>query len=254
MASLGLTEGSGHQKGNGGKGSPHKLTHGYMKRKQSSQGSDSGLEIDSRPGSPAYSSSPLASSLLTSPISTLVNATSGTDVAEEPHSVWSMGEGVDFLFGKDKSQIQQHYADKLTTSPSSAVDILMSSLPALGLEHPLLSPGLPCGRKTGVPPQPFNERVLELLHGPYAHDPRRSSTQTQFLIFCGRDSVVWGEAASLANNLSCVEPNGDTKNVTFLSSLDTPTMFNLLPSIFLPQAQARADEILKQWLLGDVRE
>lgn len=249
--------------------SPPPPSRTKMDRKQSSHGSDSGLEIDSRPSSPTPL---LTSSLFTAPISTIMGGGGGGEptTPEEPRAVWSIGSSAGFLAGKSKQQIQQYYADRLDQSPSSAVSILMSSLRALGLEHPLLSPGLPL--VTGdAQRHSFNERVLELLHratpaqGASTKSTRRpgaaplppSGTSTQYLIFCGRDSVIWGEAASLANNLTRVDDSSTqspSSNVTFLSALDTPTMFNLLQSVFLPHAQAKADHVLRRWLVGDVDE
>lgn len=202
------------------------------------------------------------------------NSDSALTSPDEPTSVWSMGASVDamsdiddVLAGKSKDQIQQHLAKQLDKSPASAPSILMSSLSSLGLEHPLLSPGLPFSN--GDTERPFNERIIRLLHRPTPSASSRSrsrpaiqalpkATRTKYLIFCGRDSVIWGEAASLTNNLTQVEEDASSdspsSHVAFLASLDTPTMFNLLPSVFLPQAQARADGLLKTWLIGDVEE
>lgn len=127
----------------------------------------------------------------------------------------------------------------------------------------MLSAALPRDPKD----KPFNALCLSLLgtqvfsRGPKEMpDSKRPMPKTKYLIFCGKDSVFSGEAGSLAANLCAVRdaPGAERADadedleVAVLESLDTPTHFNLLPSIFLPQAQAKADELVRAWFVGDV--
>lgn len=159
--------------------------------------------------------------------------------------------------------------------------LLVSSIPILGAEHPMLSPALPfsdLGSPHDPENRPFHRAVFSLLAAD--HLPK-----TDYLIFCGTESVLEGEAASLARNLNTVlqpEDEGaeatitasppsasptqgkqkpaqsssqrpqNNGSVTYLRAVETPTLFNLMPtSVFLPHAQAKAESVVHQFLVGD---
>ncbi|CAO1636775.1 unnamed protein product [Sympodiomycopsis kandeliae] len=222
--------GNQHQHRDGATSSSSTLSPftGSKHEKGSSKGSDSGIEMDdSRPGSPQANGKDAHASMGSQWIERGLNASEKS-----------------WLQDQTRLGYQDKYADELTQSPDSALDLLTNSVSDLGLEHPLLSPGLPLNKNT----LRFNHSILSLLHKPIS---KTKPSIPQYLILCGKDSVVWGESASLANNL---QQTSTEKNVTFLSSLDTPTLFNLLSSVFLPDAQNRLDEIIKDWLIGDVEQ
>lgn len=141
-------------------------------------------------------------------------------------------------------QAQQDLAAALSAKPEAVLAFLTSSFSRLGLDHPILSPGLPLNDQK----RPFNTAILKLLSS--SHD---LPTDTRYLIFCGRESVFAGESASLASNLLQISSSKAQDSVTYIESVDTPTCFNLLPSSsFLPLAHAKGDQIIMEFLVGDV--
>jgi hypothetical protein len=162
------------------------------------------------------------------------------------------------LAGPDDQQ--KSFAKRLSTQPREMTKLLLSSIPTLGVEHPLLSPGLPLDDS-----RPFNTAVLSLLgRQPAFRESDAALPVTSYLIFCGKDSVFCGEAASLSRNLDSIAKSQRTQDrkrdasryrsleISLLEAIDTPTHFNVLPSTFMPRAQEKVDQVVRGWLVGDV--
>ncbi|PWN29207.1 hypothetical protein BDZ90DRAFT_231190 [Jaminaea rosea] len=199
-------------------------------RQEASVGSDSGVEIDrqQRVGGATNSSSQSDGDVWASVASKLRRALDHSDGGEESDSSLSSSS---------------------SASSSDACHVLASSIPALGLAHPLLSPGIPIDDPTeGEGAQKLRRLVFSML---VADREGSSTAPTSYLLFCGTESVLRGEASSLARNLKSSSPASAPASVHLVEALETPTLLNVVPSVFLCAAQAKGDEVVQRFLVGD---
>lgn len=200
-------------------------------RQEASVGSDSGIEVDKQQLSRRVLNGPSGWASFASQLSRSLGQGSTDD-------------------GSDSDDADED--DDLTADPCS---VLSSSIPALGLAHPLLSPGIPIEDEGDGP---GSKRARQLVFSLLA-DADDAASSTSYLLFCGTESVVRGETASLARNLqSSSRSQDDTKGadgagatVQLVEALETPTLLNVVPSVFLATAQAKGDEIVQQFVVGD---
>ncbi|CAO1630293.1 unnamed protein product [Parajaminaea phylloscopi] len=198
---------------------------------------------------------------------------SSTRMARQETSGTGSDSGVEIEITRPASVDDPAALAKWAAQTDDLCGLLVSTLPLLGVEHPLLSPGLPGGAHRD---RAFHRAVFSLLRSPLcsANPPdalavaSSALSKTDYLIFCGTESVLEGEAASLARNIKVglglgtshggEGAAGDSTeqprigSVTYLRALETPTLFNLMPtSVFLPEAQAKAEELVQKFLVGD---
>ncbi|CAO1623291.1 unnamed protein product [Jaminaea pallidilutea] len=189
----------------------------------------------------------------------------------------------------DEARVQRALASAWASPSTDRSSLLVSSILQLKAEHPLLSPGLPtqgCGSdllvnaEASTSPLLFNEAVFSTLAS-RNQSSTTSSAPTQYLIFCGSESVLSGESAALARNLSiafgidsdssATKGNSSTEktgakdsdkadieeilgNVRYVSTQETPTVFNLMPNnTFLPHQQEKAEDVVRAFLVGDAK-